>query len=117
MAYDPDICSACAFQSLCTAPVSFGEGAKPLPSEMVEKLARYEEIKGIAKEAEILRKELTAAFEGQEILLAGDYYAVSGKWINVKGRIQERKEIPPRKYWKWAAVRLPEKTLDKPVEL
>lgn len=70
---------------------------------MAEKVKRYEEIKDFAREAEALRKELTKAFEGQEILLAGDYM-ISGKWIEVKGRHQEAKEIPSRKYWKWQAI-------------
>lgn len=103
--YDADICGNCPFQSLCPVPISFGEGARPVPDDVAEKLARYEKIKDMAQEAETLRKELTRAFEGHEVLLAGNY-TVSGRWVEIKGRHQEAKEIPPRRYWKWQVVKL-----------
>ena len=81
--YDEMICGDCGFIHICLPEIKRDALEIKNDPEIELKLRRWEETKSIAKEYELLDKEIKGQFKNQEKVVIGDYF--------ITGKPQERK--------------------------
>ncbi len=79
MEYDEKICDGCSFAHICNVERVGKETSIVDDEELADQLKRYEELKPLAKEFEVIDESLKKKLSGKAKLLVGDFY-IDGSW-------------------------------------
>ena len=110
MAYDEDICTDCPYAHICM-PERIGKEVELVDDdELLGLLARYEELKPLAKDFKEVDEHIKKLINGRDKLLVGDWF-ITGKWLervsyDVPSELKEQYRKVTQ-YWKRSIAKVP----------
>jgi len=99
---DLELCARCPFRHICLPERDFGKGIIIEDDEtLTEMIDRLEDLKESYSEYISLNKKITESVKEKDNFIVGNRYHITGKWIDVKERIQYA-----YKYWKKNIIKI-----------